>query len=128
MPMRFCRILIAIFFVLMFGANVYAAKQEQMQNPQNQADCERLGGKWGKIGIFPKKICNLPTKDANKVCNDFSECEGTCMAELSKDQIEKTWRSRVTINASGKCTPWRLTVGCYPRVHDGKVKGLFCQD
>ena len=122
MQIKPCQMLIPLFFTAIFSVNANGAA------PKNKAACEELGGRWGRVGIYPQEFCNLPTKDANKICNDASECEGTCIAELSKDQIEKTWRGGATIYASGKCTAWKLTVGCKPVVRKGKVKGLLCQD
>lgn len=130
-----------VFFNIIFLSNAKAAtignmnaqpsniSTQQQQTPQNATDCASVGGKWGKAGIFPKEFCNLPTKDANKICNDASECEGTCLAmSLTREQVEQTWRQKIPIRTSGKCTAWKLVFGCMPVVRNGKVQGLFCQD
>jgi hypothetical protein len=125
---KFCKIIIPIFLVALFMSSAYGAKANLTPAPKNKTDCEKLHGKWGRAGIFPQEFCNMPTKDANKVCNDTSECEGDCLANLTKDQIERTWRGKETIYTSGKCSAWRMVFGCKPIVRNGTVKGLFCQD
>jgi hypothetical protein len=106
----------------------YAYKSNAIATPKDQASCQALGGRWGAIGIFPAKVCNLPTKDAGKVCSDSSECDGDCIAELSKAQLEQAMRFRATFHTNGKCTAWKMVLGCKPVVRNGTVKGLLCRD
>jgi hypothetical protein len=96
--------------------------------PKDQAACEAQGGKWGRIGLAPREECNLPTTDAGKVCSDSSECEGMCVANLSREDYDRVTKNRVVIDAKGKCTPWRIVVGCLAIVTDGKVNGILCID
>lgn len=106
----------------------YAKTAATPTAPTNKTDCEAAGGKWGGVGIFPAKVCNLPTKDAGKICSDGSECEGDCIAELSKSQLDQVMYSHATFYTKGKCTARRIVVSCHPVVRRGMVKGLLCRD
>ncbi len=96
--------------------------------PKDKATCEAQGGRWGRIGLSPVESCNLPTSDAGTVCSDSSECESLCIADLSQADRDRLMRGKVTIETTGKCAPWRIVVGCIPRVEEGKVTGLLCID
>ncbi|MBI5032993.1 MAG: hypothetical protein HZB51_20925 [Chloroflexi bacterium] len=96
--------------------------------PKDKAICEAQGGKWGKIGLSPTEQCNLPTPDAGKVCSDSSDCAGMCIANLSQTDYDRVWKDKTVIQTNGKCTPWRITVGCVPQVTNGKVQGILCID
>jgi len=96
--------------------------------PKDKATCEAQGGKWGRIGPSPRESCNLPTSDAGKVCSDSSECEGGCVANLSRADQDRITRDKAVIETQGKCTPWRIVVGCMALVTDGKVRGILCVD
>ena len=92
--------------------------------------CGTRGGKWGQHGKWLREYCILPTGDFGKVCNDASECEGVCIAELTPEEkqmlVEKF--GQVTITKTGKCSQWPAMFGCYPRVEAGKVKEILCAD
>lgn len=96
--------------------------------PKDKVTCEAQGGRWGRIGLSPVEQCNLPTPDAGKVCSDSSDCTGMCIADLSKADYDRVWRDKAVIQTSGKCAPWRITVGCVPQVTNGKVQGIICID
>lgn len=96
--------------------------------PTDKANCDALGGKWGKIGIGPVDQCNLPTRDAGSTCSDSSQCEGRCVADLSQTQRNQITQSKTPIKATGKCSPWRITVGCLAVVESGQVNGILCID
>ena len=96
--------------------------------PKDQATCEARGGKWGKIGLSPRDACNLPTTDAGTVCSDSSECEGACVANLSRADYDRVTKNKVIIDSMGQCTPWRIVVGCLAIVTNGKVNGIMCID
>ncbi|MBI2430887.1 MAG: hypothetical protein HYV39_02650 [Candidatus Levybacteria bacterium] len=83
--------------------------------PKTKEACLKQGGKWGRIGISEFEKCNLKTSDKGKACTDSSQCESSCIGE--------SFSSR-----SGKCSSWRITVGCYYFVNNGKVDGLLCAD
>lgn len=89
--------------------------QKQILIPENKEGCEAKSGKWGKIGFDSKKQCNLPTSDGGKECLNSKECEGNCIAESPKDK-------------NGKCTFWKITVGCFYPVEKGIVKDILCTD
>jgi hypothetical protein len=60
-----------------------------------QAECEKGGGRWeGSIsGRGRLTGCNLPTKDAGKICSKGEDCESVCLNE-------------------GKCYGWKMFKGC----------------
>jgi len=94
---------------------------------KDKSSCEALGGTWRRIGLSPRESCNLPTSDGGKECSDASECEGACIAELSGAELENAMHGSA-IRTKGKCTQWRITVGCQARVEDGVVHGMLCVD
>jgi len=93
----------------------------------NQALCESMGGRWGQIGLSPKEECNLPTKDADKLCSDSSQCESMCIAELSEEEMNRVFREGAVIKTDGKCAAWKIVVGCIPIVKNGIVQ-IICID
>ena len=95
--------------------------------PQDQASCEALGGKWGRIGLGPREECNLPASDAGKECLSSSDCEGLCLAEMTRDELASITRDKKVVRATGKCSAWRIVVGCVPEVVDGLVR-VICID
>jgi len=88
--------------------------------------CEAKGGWWGSLGLSPVPQCNLPTSDAGKECSDSGECEGACIVELSSDDVARVKGGEI-IHAKGRCSAWRIIVGCYAFVEDGVVV-LMCID
>ena len=70
----------------------------------DQASCEALGGKWGRIGLSPRAQCNLPASDAGKECLSSSACEGLCVAELTHEELDAAMREGKVIHAAGKCS------------------------
>jgi hypothetical protein len=92
--------------------------------PQDQASCEAQGGRWGRIGRSPREQCNLPASDAGKQCLSSSECEGLCLADISSDQLDAVMRGKNVVHTSGKCSAWRIVVGCVPMVEDGVIRPI----
>ena len=90
--------------------------------PSSKESCEAAGGKW-EGGI---NECNMPTKDAGKACYESNDCEGTCIAELSKEEQEKV--KKEVLYTNGKCSAWKINYGCLPFVEDGKVDRIICLD
>lgn len=91
-------------------------KRTTISVPTNKESCELLGGWWGTIGRMRVEICNLPTSDAGKECSDSDECEGYCIAELSREDWDKAIHG--VIYSKGKCTAWISISGCpYLFVH-----------
>lgn len=95
--------------------------------PDTKASCEAAGGTWAAFGISPIEKCVLPASDAGKECSDSSECEGSCIAELSKEDNDKVSRGEA-VPAKGKCTSSKSVFGCFPIVTQGKVDGILCID
>jgi hypothetical protein len=91
---------------------------------QDQASCEAQGGRWGRIGLSPREECNLPTADAGRECLSSSDCEGLCLAELSQDELSAAIREHKVIETAGKCSAWRIVVGCVPMVEDGLLRPI----
>ena len=95
--------------------------------PKDKESCEAQGGIWGKVGLSSEEVCNLPTSDAGKECSDSDECEGSCIAELSEEDWDKAEQG-IVVYTKGKCTAWKITVGCSAFVENGKVEGILCVD
>jgi hypothetical protein len=93
--------------------------------PKDKTSCEALSGKWGRIGLDPEEYCNLPTSDAGKECSSSNKCEGSCIAKLSEEDWDKAIHG--VVYTKGKCTAWKVTVGCRAFVEDGKVR-ILCVD
>jgi hypothetical protein len=82
-----------------------------LEIPRTQADCEQAGGNWGRGRIH----CRVPTHDGGRVCADTGECEGLCLAALTRAQIDlvRTWRhTGQKLETLGKCTPYVPVLGC----------------
>jgi hypothetical protein len=94
--------------------------------PQDQANCEAKGGTWKKIGLSPREECNLPTTDAGKVCDGSHQCEGICIAELSRDDLRKGMSGKM-FKTNGKCSAWIKNVGCQAYVYRGWAS-VVCVD
>ena len=96
--------------------------------PKDKETCLAMGGKWGRIGIGSREECNLPTVDGGKVCTDTRDCEGMCLAELSPAERDQLVKNKAPLATKGKCTQWRIVVGCIARLEDGQVKTILCID
>jgi len=97
--------------------------------PQDKATCETQKGEWGRFGLAIKERCNLPTSDAGKTCHNQEECEGACIADLSREERDRIINQKEIIETNGKCTSWLLIGGsCEGYVKDGKVDGILCVD
>ena len=128
--------LVLLFTALIAGCNFSQQKEKNLSKlkitatavPITKESCEALGGKWEKIGLASEESCNLPTSDAGKVCSDSSECEGSCLAELTADDLDKISQQGKVVYTEGKCSPWRITAGCNAFVTDGKVESVLCVD
>ena len=109
-------------FVL--GIVLVATLARAEEGPTDQAACEQRGGRWGAAGLNPTPVCNLPTKDAGKVCRDGSECEsGACIADLTPAQ-----KTHLPQQLPGKCSAWRKNPGCLSHVERGWVHAITCTD
>ena len=95
--------------------------------PGDRDECQRLGGRWGRIGVSPMEQCNLPTADGGRMCADTSECESACIASLSKTELERVSRGEAIVT-KGNCSAWKIVVGCLPIVTGGRVRAVTCMD
>jgi hypothetical protein len=94
--------------------------------PKDQESCEAKDGVWKKIGISPREECNLPTADSGKVCDGSHQCEGVCLADLSKDDLQKGMRGKM-FKTNGKCSSWIKNLGCRAYVYRGWAS-VVCAD
>ncbi len=94
--------------------------------PSDQESCEAKGGVWKKIGIRAHEECDLPTTDGGKICDGSQQCEGLCLADLSKEDIQKGMRGKL-FKTSGKCSSWIKIVGCRAYVYRGWAS-VVCAD
>ena len=85
------------------------------QLPETREACREQGGAWGRIGARPVEQCNLRTSDSGKACTDSSQCESACIGESISSTV-------------GKCSEWRITVGCRAILQNGRVPGILCAD
>ena len=101
--------------------------------PDKEQACGEQGGKWGPVGIFPKPVCSLPTRDAGRTCADSGECEGLCLAELTPEERDRIKRNRgpnpaYSLTRNGRCSPRIPVIGCHAKVEQGTVRYIVCFD
>jgi hypothetical protein len=87
--------------------------------PDDNESCEFMGGRWVKT-IYGEEICFLTTSDGGKECFDSNECEGACLAELSKEEEDKLSRME-SVKTNGTCAESTPLIGIVTIVKDGKV-------
>jgi hypothetical protein len=82
--------------------------------------CEAAGGKWGRFGLRPRELCDLPAPDAGKKCVDAKDCASACIAPES---------APVASSSEGKCYARMLLIGtCLKQVREGVVTPALCAD
>jgi hypothetical protein len=89
--------------------------------------CEKAGGIWGPIGLFPEPTCTQRTLDAGRYCADMGECAASCDAQLTKEEYQQMLDGEVVLT-SGICWGATPLIGCHAMVHAGKVDGVLCID
>jgi hypothetical protein len=94
--------------------------------PKDRKNCEKIGGIWKKMGPRPFEECNLPTKDTGKVCSGSNECEGVCLADLSRDEVREGMKGRL-FKTQGKCSDFIKVMGCRAYVYKGWAQ-IVCTD
>lgn len=99
----------------------------RLEIPGTRAACEDAGGLWDSFGLFPRKICRVPTRDGGRACADTEECEGTCLASLTREQVDLL-RKHMTLRMLGTCTPHVPVFGCMAMVERGIVSRMLCLD
>jgi hypothetical protein len=99
----------------------------KLEVPGTRSACEDAGGRWDRFGIFRREICRIPTHDGGRPCADTGECEGTCLATLTREQTDLLRKHR-TLKVLGKCTPYVPVFGCMALVERGTVSRMLCKD
>ncbi|MCJ7740885.1 hypothetical protein MUP32_06275 [Candidatus Microgenomates bacterium] len=94
--------------------------------PKDKEGCEKIGGVWKKMGPRPVEECNLPTKDSGKSCESSNVCEGVCLAQLSRDDLQKGMRGQ-KFKTQGKCSSFIKIMGCQAYVYQGWAS-VVCAD
>ena len=89
--------------------------------------CEKAGGIWGPIGLFPEAVCVQRTLDAGRYCADVGECAASCDAVLTEEQYQAMMDGEPVLTG-GQCSPAVPLIGCHAMVHAGKVDGMLCID
>jgi len=107
-------LIILVFFLRPANHSAQASDKEA---------CEAQGGRWESGALTTQPYCNFPTTDAGKECADSSECEGACVADISREEIEAAGG---IIHTHGNCTAWKTTIGCHAFVENGTVQGIVC--
>ncbi len=94
------------------------------KTPANaEVACEEKGGSF----IEELEVCKFPASDAGKICNNSSECEGICDANLSSEEILQIDKGG-QIKKTGTCGQWNnFFERCSFTVENGKV-GKVCVD
>lgn len=106
--------------------NATSLTQTTLVEEYSRESCEMAGGKWGKTGLSARESCNLPTSDGGKPCSDTDECEATCLAQLSDSERARAMHGE-KVAAEGKCSGWKVIVGCQAFVNHGQAT-LICLD
>lgn len=83
----------------------------KLEIPDTRSACEDVGSRWDRFGLFPREICRVPTHDGGRTCADTEECEGTCLASLTREQTDLLRKHR-KLKLLGKCTPHVPVFGC----------------
>jgi len=118
-------LMLAGILILLSGC-LDRGSQPQLVEPKDKESCESLGGTWsGESGPVLGGYCILPTRDASKECSDSDQCEGRCIAELTKDEKDSI-NAGQEIYRNGTCTSYMPVFGCHNLVEDGKVEGEIC--
>ena len=85
-----------------------------------KADCTKQGGEMKRVGLMGDYACVIPTKDANKVCANDSDCEGACWITGHPAGPDP--------KARGFCQPTNMPFGCYGTLDKGVVSATLCVD
>lgn len=94
--------------------------------PRTKDECLKQGGVWKKLGPDPFETCNFKAKDRGNICYDSSECEGSCQANLTREELTEGMRGKWWIR-NGQCSVWVVELGCQGIVRDGKAS-VICKD
>ncbi|MCL4872376.1 MAG: hypothetical protein KJ063_25725 [Anaerolineae bacterium] len=79
---------------------------------QTREACEEAEGEWAKAPLSRQEYCNLPTSDGGQICQNSSQCEGTCIAKEVDDNASN--------EVIGECSSRNVIFGCFYLVEDGE--------
>lgn len=94
--------------------------------PKNEKECQKIGGVWKKLGPDPFESCNIKTADRGNICTDNSECEGWCQVDMSREELREGMKGKIS-KGRGRCSIWRVELGCFGMVEKGKIS-VICID
>ncbi len=97
---------------------------------KDKENCESKGGKWAMYGLTTAPSCILKSSDKDKPCSDSSECEGICIADYTKEQMEFVLTAKPPFNlkVNGKCSEFMTMYGCQHIVQKGYVQYVTCKE
>lgn len=87
-----------------------ATTEPEVRITEEQAICERQGGRWGKAGKSNGRTCIKRTRDGGKQCRKESDCDGVCLAR------------------SGTCAPSKPLFGCNEILQNDGRRVTLCVD
>ena len=82
--------------------------------------CQEQGGEVRRVCMFQAPMCVMRYSDADRPCQDGSDCEGKCLYE--GDPVE------VRTEVSGSCQADDDPCGCFTDVADGRATHTMCVD
>lgn len=98
--------------------------------------CEGDGNVWN-FPLNGQPECKIPTKDAGEECTVSEECEGLCLAQFSKEGVEKKFEKfLLDPNGTdidqleykiGKCSAWINLTGCQ-YIFEGRMVKHVCRE
>lgn len=103
---------------------------------KNKEKCEGDGNVWS-FPVNGQPECKMPAKDSGKECSYSEECEGLCLAQFSKEGLEKKFE-KLLIDAKGtdideleykigKCSEWTNMTGCQ-YIFEGRTVRHVCRE
>lgn len=116
-----------ILFLILFNDFLNFQKKHNIVIPKDEKTCLAKNGRWKKVGISPRETCNLKTTDYKKDCTDHSQCEGDCIANLTKEESDKGMRGTLFSFRHGQCSEWVTVYGCRGYISHSWVK-FVCLD
>ncbi|AZN38082.1 hypothetical protein EJO50_05120 [Iodobacter ciconiae] len=85
------------------------------------AICIKEGGEMKQGGIMGHLLCVKPYADAGKICQNKSDCQGKCLADLGTARSEDGQQT-------GLCQKDNMPFGCYAEVKSGNLGPGLCVD
>ncbi len=95
----------------------------EWESIKTKEECESCGGRWSKGLTFlvSYERCDMPYPDAEKACNDSSDCESKLCLYTGSNPVVDTV-------ASGQCASWISTscVNHHYFIENGKIVERMC--